>query len=617
MMSDTPPADKTDKTAASATGERLHKLLAAAGVDSRRKCEELVTAGRVTVDGKVVTKLASRVDPDEQDVRLDGERVRPQKKRYYLLNKPPGYLCTNSDPARRKLAVELLPPSETRLFSVGRLDEDSQGLLVMTNDGELAQKLAHPKFEVPRVYRIQVSGIPSPQTLTEVQKGLYFTEGKFRVRRARRLKTQGQSAFLEIELTQGQNREIRRLFARVGHKVIWLQRIAFGPLKLGTLPVGRFRPLKNDEVKALHQFATGSETPACKPAGRKTMGRSTTGRTTTGYKTADAHSTGPKRSGTRTEKQTTSKRALAARAGDKRVSGTPERAPPSPQFGRWRDRFRLTDFRWVSPPGGVTRSAARIVPEDSRIVMTASAPSPAGMCPQAVQTVATVVAQEEMARDTFRLRLRCPELARRILSGQFVMLRPTGGSDPLLGRPFALFDTFEERGVTAGVEIGYLVIGKMTAEMARWRPGQQVRLWGPLGNGFPPPPAGRLLLVAGGIGQTPFLAVARDALGVNRYGSPPRILEHRPTQLALLYGVRSAAYLAGVDDFTRDGIDVRIATDDGSAGRHGYVTALLQEELAANPPTRSQPVTVYCCGPRTDDARRRGPLCRRGRSLLA
>ncbi|HEX6985541.1 MAG TPA: pseudouridine synthase [Planctomycetaceae bacterium] len=248
-MADTPRPDD-----APAEGVRLQKLLAAAGIDSRRKCEEYVVTGRVTVDGEVVTDPGRKVDPETHDVRLDGERLRPQKKRYYLLNKPPGYLCTNYDRAGRPKAVDLVPARDARLFTVGRLDEASQGLILVTNDGDLAQRLAHPRYQVPRVYRVQVAGIPTTETLAQLRKGVHFAEGRFGLKRTKRLKTHGQSAFLEVELTQGQNREIRRLFARVGHKVMWLQRVAFGPLRLGDLPPGRFRQLRPDEIKALHDF---------------------------------------------------------------------------------------------------------------------------------------------------------------------------------------------------------------------------------------------------------------------------------------------------------------------------------------------------------------------------
>lgn len=224
--------------------------------------------------------------------------------------------------------------------------------------------------------------------------------------------------------------------------------------------------------------------------------------------------------------------------------------------------------------------------------METSSCVPAGMRFDAIETVATVVEQVEMARDTYRMRLQCSELARRILPGQFFMLRPADGSDPLLGRPFALYDTYSGKGAPEGVDFGYLAIGKLTRQMARWHPGDKARIWGPLGNGFPAPPAGRLVMVAGGIGQTPFLAFSREALGLKRYGHPQRRLDPPPSDLTLLYGVRSKDYLAGLDDFRHDKLTVKISTDDGSAGRHGFVTELLDEELAADPPA-----AVYCCGP--------------------
>ncbi|GAB4149681.1 MAG: dihydroorotate dehydrogenase electron transfer subunit [Planctomycetaceae bacterium] len=218
---------------------------------------------------------------------------------------------------------------------------------------------------------------------------------------------------------------------------------------------------------------------------------------------------------------------------------------------------------------------------------------PSDPCIQSLQTTATVVEQKQMARDTFRMRLRCPELAKRITPGQFFMVRLPKSSDPLLGRPFALYDTFDEDGQPAGVDFGYLVVGKMTSLMPHWQAGDVVEIWGPLGNGFPLPCSGHLMMVAGGIGQTPFLATAREALGERTYGSPTRELNERPSRVSLCYGVRSAEYLAGLDDFNRDRLNVEIATDDGSQGHHGFVTNLLTHSLQdAHPPTQ-----VYCCGP--------------------
>lgn len=260
-----PPAS-TDATEAgsdgaeSASGMRLQKFLAMAGVDSRRNCEEYIRTGRVTVDGEVVTDPARSVDPTTHDIRLDSEKLRPPRFRYFLLNKPKGFLCTNSDPQGRPRAVDLIPVKDQRLFTVGRLDESTEGMLLVTNDGDLAQKLAHPRFEVIRKYRCHVAGVPEPETLTQLREGMYFADGYFRFRNARVLKRRGRSAVLELELQEGKNREIRRLMARVGHKVIALERVAFGPLSLGSLHPGEFRELHSAEVQNLRHFAEHGET---------------------------------------------------------------------------------------------------------------------------------------------------------------------------------------------------------------------------------------------------------------------------------------------------------------------------------------------------------------------
>lgn len=207
---------------------------------------------------------------------------------------------------------------------------------------------------------------------------------------------------------------------------------------------------------------------------------------------------------------------------------------------------------------------------------------------------ATVVEQVQMARDTYRLRLECPQVADVILPGQFFMVREPGVYDPLLGRPFALYDTYmDEAGKPAGIDFGYVVVGKLTARMTHWQPGDRVEIWGPLGNGFPRPGSGSLVMVAGGIGQTPFLATAREALKQRNYGQPRRQWDAFPEEVSLLYGARSQEYLAGLDDFQLDGLNVEVATDDGSFGHHGYVTELLQQRIEGpNPPS-----TIFCCGP--------------------
>ncbi|WP_417382965.1 dihydroorotate dehydrogenase electron transfer subunit [Gimesia sp.] len=207
---------------------------------------------------------------------------------------------------------------------------------------------------------------------------------------------------------------------------------------------------------------------------------------------------------------------------------------------------------------------------------------------------ARVVEQERMARDTYRLRLECPEVAEVILPGQFFMVREPGVNDPLLGRPFALYDTcLDGSGTPTGIDFGYVVVGKLTSRMTHWQPGDQVEIWGPLGNGFPHPGNGSLVMVAGGIGQTPFLATAREALGLRKYGRPERTLPALPERVSLLYGARSKEYLAGLDDFQLEGLDVEVATDDGSYGHQGFVTELLQQRIESETP----PTTIFCCGP--------------------
>jgi dihydroorotate dehydrogenase electron transfer subunit len=206
----------------------------------------------------------------------------------------------------------------------------------------------------------------------------------------------------------------------------------------------------------------------------------------------------------------------------------------------------------------------------------------------------TVVENAPMARDTWRLRLECPELGRTILPGQFLMLRLPGMDDPLLGRPFALYDTWlNATGSVGGIDVGYLVVGRMTRRLPLVRPGDRLEAWGPLGNGFAAEPCEHLIMVAGGIGQTPFLAVGREALSGRQYGNPPRRAAC-PSRVTLCYGVRSADLAAGVDDFCAAGIDVRLSTDDGTAGRHGLVTHLLAELLDENPRDGCR---VLCCGP--------------------
>jgi dihydroorotate dehydrogenase electron transfer subunit len=204
-----------------------------------------------------------------------------------------------------------------------------------------------------------------------------------------------------------------------------------------------------------------------------------------------------------------------------------------------------------------------------------------------------VVENMPVARDTYRVRLMCPEIACKILPGQFVMIRLAGGNDPILGRAFALYDVVADAdGKPHDVDIVYLVVGKMTRLLASVESGAKLEIWGPLGNGFPVEKTEHLVMVAGGIGQTPFLALAREYLGLHQYGNPPRSVP-KAKKVTLCYGARSAEYLAGVSDFKRIGVDVRLSTDDGSAGHRGLVTELIEPVIE----TSEDGCRIVCCGP--------------------
>lgn len=232
-------------------GERLQKVLALAGIGSRRKCEEVILAGRVEVDGELVRELGTRVHPGTQRIAVDGNPINSKKFVYYLVNKPEGFVCTTDDPAGRARVLDLLPATKERLFTVGRLDLSSEGLILVTNDGNLANQLAHPRYGVEKTYLALVAGIPSEEVLQKLHSGIYLAEGVARAKRVRLKRRFGKSALLEIVLAEGKNREIRRVLAKVGHKVMRLKRISIGPLKSGGLKPGDFRQLRFSEIATL------------------------------------------------------------------------------------------------------------------------------------------------------------------------------------------------------------------------------------------------------------------------------------------------------------------------------------------------------------------------------
>jgi 23S rRNA pseudouridine2605 synthase len=239
---------------------RLQRVLASAGLGSRRDCETLITEGRVEVDGRPCTELGTRVDPETQEIRVDGEKVRGQKLQYFMLNKPAGVLSTNEDPDGRTRVVDLIK-TDLRVYNVGRLDQSSEGLIVVTNDGDLAFRLTHPKFGVEKRYLVQCVGCPTTEQLEQLERGVYLAEGKAKVERVSIKKKQRTGAILEMVLTEGRNREIRRVLASIGHKVTRLKRIAIGPLQLGELAVGAHRRLTLEEIQSLKKAAAGGAKP--------------------------------------------------------------------------------------------------------------------------------------------------------------------------------------------------------------------------------------------------------------------------------------------------------------------------------------------------------------------
>jgi 23S rRNA pseudouridine2605 synthase len=234
--------------------DRLNKFLAHAGIGSRRHCDSLIKGGRVKINGKIVIDLATRVTPD-QDVTVDGDPVKTEKFVYWLVNKPRGYLCTNHDPAGRPLAVDLVPHISQRVYTVGRLDEDSEGLLLLTNDGDLANRLMHPRYGVEKTYLALVAGTPAPEDLKKLLDGLWLSDGHVKARSVKRLRKQGNSTWMRIVLAEGKNREIRRMLAKLDHKVLRLRRIAIGGIELDNLASKKARQLKPQELKALQRIA--------------------------------------------------------------------------------------------------------------------------------------------------------------------------------------------------------------------------------------------------------------------------------------------------------------------------------------------------------------------------
>lgn len=232
--------------------ERLQKFLSRMGVASRRAAEEMIRAGRVSVDGQVIAELGVKVDPDRSVVLVDGRRVRPAPLLTLMLHKPYGYVSTTRDPQGRRTLTDLVGEKYGRLYPVGRLDYDATGLLLLTNDGELAQRLTHPRYQIPRTYRVTVAGEVGRETLSRLAGGMEL-EGRKVAAGVFLRKLEPEKTVLELTVWEGRYHLIKRLMEQVGHPVLKLKRIAFGPLRLGRLSRGSFRVLTVRELEDLHR----------------------------------------------------------------------------------------------------------------------------------------------------------------------------------------------------------------------------------------------------------------------------------------------------------------------------------------------------------------------------
>jgi pseudouridine synthase len=245
--------------------ERLQKILSAAGIASRRLSEELIVQGRVSVNGQTVTELGTKADPSVDEIKVDGRRIKvEQRRRYILLNKPRGYITTRSDPQGRPTVMDLMKGVREYVYPVGRLDYDSEGLLILTNDGELAARLTHPRHEVEKVYEARVKGVPDEHTLDRLAKGVTIDGRRTAPAKVRAsdpiVKGGGEQTVITMAIHEGRQRQVRKMFETVGHPVVRLKRVKIGPIEDPHIPPGHWRELTPREVARL-QRQSGSDAP--------------------------------------------------------------------------------------------------------------------------------------------------------------------------------------------------------------------------------------------------------------------------------------------------------------------------------------------------------------------
>lgn len=235
--------------------ERLQKILAQAGVASRRQSEELIIQGRVEVNGEKVTQLGVKVNPGEDVILVDGKPIGQEEAKVYLmLHKPGGYISSAKDPQGRSTVLDFFPNLPQRIYPVGRLDYDTEGLLLLTNDGELTHALTHPRHQISKVYLARVEGVPNKEALKKFARGIELEDGITAPAKIAIIDISKGKALLEIEIHEGRNRQVRRMCEAIGHPIVYLKRTQVGPLQLGDLPRGEFRNLSNREVRELKKL---------------------------------------------------------------------------------------------------------------------------------------------------------------------------------------------------------------------------------------------------------------------------------------------------------------------------------------------------------------------------
>ena len=247
--------------------ERIQKIISAAGVTSRRAAEELIREGRVRVNGMVVTELGSKADASKDHIKVDGKLINPkQPLTYIMLNKPAGFVTTMSDPEGRPTVQDLLKGVKVRVYPVGRLDYNTEGLLLLTNDGDFAHLVTHPKHEFPKTYLAKVKGVLEEGMIYKLEQGMFLADGKTAPAKVKKVRKEEANSWVEITIHEGRKRQVRRMFDHVGRSVIKLKRTKTGNLPLGDLPEGAYRHLTLDEVKALRETALKSDEGNLQPA---------------------------------------------------------------------------------------------------------------------------------------------------------------------------------------------------------------------------------------------------------------------------------------------------------------------------------------------------------------